>query len=73
MSTSHSLTVLAFGIARDIIGADQCVLSVPAGTTVDGLRQLIRVTYPGFTAVADFAIARNATYAGGGGNRTADG
>ena len=57
------MTILTFGVARDIVGHDHCELVVPPGTTVGELKTLIRAAYPGFERVADFAIARNAAYA----------
>ncbi len=64
LAKTITMTILTFGVARDIVGSDRFDLTVPPGTTTTSLKRLIRQAHPGFDQVADFAIARNATYAG---------
>jgi molybdopterin synthase sulfur carrier subunit len=57
------LKVLAFGIAREIFGADRAELELPTGCTVGELKQKLNAQHPGLAALASYAIAINATYA----------
>ncbi len=55
--------ILAFGIARDILGAGNLSLDLPQGATVAELKARLCRDYPSFEKLASLAIALNAEYA----------
>jgi molybdopterin converting factor subunit 1 len=57
------LTVLAFGIARDIVGQFDLPIEVAEATTVAELKQQLTQTYPEFQKLASLRLAVNAEYA----------
>lgn len=57
------ITILTFGIARDIVGADSVELSVPDQCRVSDIQEIILKDYPGFKRLASLLVAVNATYA----------
>ena len=57
------VTILAFGIAREICGARQFEFEAPEGCTSSRLKALLFETYPAFQQLANLAIAVNETYA----------
>ncbi|MCB0569446.1 MAG: MoaD/ThiS family protein [Phaeodactylibacter sp.] len=57
------VNILAFGIARDILGAGSITLDVPEQATVSELKELLCSRYPRFEKLASMAIALNAEYA----------
>lgn len=56
------IKVLAFGIAKDIIGGSYLNLEVPADTTVHLLKERLRQDFPSFDRLSSLAIAVNAEY-----------
>jgi len=60
-----TITILAFGIARDILGGSETTMELPSGITVDDLRQKLYADYPELTKLASLAIACNNEYAQG--------
>ena len=59
-----TLTVLLFGIARDIVGQPTLTLALPtADATVSGLLTALRARYPALTALRSLAVAVNSEYA----------
>ena len=60
-----NITILAFGIARDILGDSQTTIELPDGITVADLRQKLYSDYPELTKLASLAIACNNEYAEG--------
>ncbi len=59
------MKVLAFGIARDILGDSQITVSSSDLKTVVDLRSYLDRTYPQFSALNSLAIAVNEEYAEG--------
>ena len=57
-----TIQVLAFGIARDIIGTSLLDLEVREGLSVGELRQYIQQSYPQLAQLRSLAIAVNSTY-----------
>lgn len=57
------LTVMAFGIAKDIVGGATVTLDLDAGASVDDLLEHLTARFPEFSKLASLAIAVNATYA----------
>lgn len=57
-------TLLCFGVARDIAAGPRLSLDLPDAATVADLRQRLETTYPAFTELVSYAIARNESYAG---------
>lgn len=55
--------ILAFGIAKDILGGAALHLSVPLDLTVEGLMKVLKERYPAFQELTSLAIAVNADYA----------
>ena len=58
------LTVLAFGIAKDIVGSRSITVDLDAGTTVQDLCTFLEKQYPGIKELASLGIAVNNEYAG---------
>jgi molybdopterin converting factor subunit 1 len=58
-----TITVLLFGIAKDIAGGNKLNLEVEKGMTVDGLKNHLCELYPQFDRLKSIAIAVNNTYA----------
>lgn len=56
------LNILAFGIARDIVGASALQMTVEPGITVSLLKQQLLARYPQFGALSSLMIAVNAEY-----------
>jgi len=57
------MKVLAFGIAKDIVGGAVINLDVAAGTTVMELKKTILNAYPAFEKLTALSIAVNNEYA----------
>ncbi|MFN4253867.1 MAG: MoaD/ThiS family protein [Saprospiraceae bacterium] len=58
------LNILAFGIARDIVGGSFWAVDLPdSAPTVGDLKQWILETHPRFGALASLQIAVNADFA----------
>ncbi len=57
------LTVLLFGITRDIVGQSSLSLPMPADGTVGGLFATLRARYPALAALRSLAVAVNSEYA----------
>lgn len=57
------IKILAFGIAREICGARQFEMEVPAQTDTGQLKQLLQQQFPGLHQLASCLLAVNETYA----------
>jgi molybdopterin converting factor subunit 1 len=57
------ITILAFGIARDIVGGSTLDAELPEKCSVGNLREILFSQYPAFQNLASLAIALNAEYA----------
>ncbi len=57
------IRIVAFGIARDILGGASLKLSGPENLTVGHLLELLKERYPAFKELTSLAIAVNAEYA----------
>lgn len=62
-STRMKLQLLAFGIAREIVGQRFVELELPQGTTVAQMRQLLSQRHPRFGLLASLRFAVNGEYA----------
>ncbi len=58
-----TVTVLAFGISRDITGASSLAISLESPCTVGELRQHLLTRWPAMSTLASLAIAVNSEYA----------
>ncbi len=58
-----TITVLMFGIAKEIAEGNKLELDVDKGMTVEGLKNHLRKMYPKFVHLKSMAIAVNNTYA----------
>ena len=56
------LKVLAFGIAKDILGGHSTAIEVPDQTTIESLKKQLVDTYPAFDELASLRIAINESY-----------
>ena len=56
------LKILAFGIAKDIIGGSEIAFSVKSGTTVEELKIALGEKFPSFGQLNSLAIAVNNEY-----------
>ncbi|MEL6652718.1 MAG: MoaD/ThiS family protein [Bacteroidota bacterium] len=57
------ITLLAFGIAKDILGQRQVAIEVPDGLQVSGLLAHLGEQYPDFKDLASLRVAVNEEYA----------
>lgn len=57
------LTVIAFGIAKDIVGGPSVTLDLEGGASVADLLEHLGARFPEFSRLASLAIAVNAAYA----------
>lgn len=57
------IKILAFGIARDIVGQSNFEFSVKESTTVGELKEALIKKYPNFEKLRSLAIAVNSDYA----------
>ncbi len=55
--------VIAFGIARDILGGSSLTVEMPEAPTVGQLKTHLCKTYPSFEKLASLAVALNTEYA----------
>lgn len=56
--------IIAFGIAKDIIGGRQLKIDLVDGTTVGALKEIICKRFPDFEQLRSLAIAVNEEYRG---------
>ena len=52
----NKITVLFFATLRDRAGIKSVELEIPAGTTVQGLKDLLVVSYPGLKETMDSVV-----------------
>lgn len=57
------INILAFGIAKDILGATQLSLEVNPGLTVAELKQELCGRFPDFSKLTSLRVAVNSEYA----------
>lgn len=57
------IQILAFGIAKDIVGGATLDFEIPEGTNVAQLKRQLQKDYPSFTELTSLAIAINSEYA----------
>jgi molybdopterin synthase sulfur carrier subunit len=60
------MRILAFGIAKEILGSGSIDMVIDDGTTVDALKVSIAEQYPNLKKLSSFMIAVNNEYASGG-------
>ncbi len=57
------IKILAFGIAREIVGGFETTLDLPTDTTVASLKQQLITQFPDFQKLATLKLAVNTDYA----------
>ena len=57
------IKILAFGIAKDILGGANLSVEMPGQPTVGQLKDHLCQSYPAFEQLASFSIALNTEYA----------
>ncbi len=57
------LKILAFGIAKDILGNREFELEIEEGATTNDLKNALKRQFPAFHDLASLAVAVNSTYA----------
>ncbi len=55
--------ILAFGIARDILGTRNLEMDLPEATPISGLKDYLVAKYPDFTKLRSLKLAVNQEYA----------
>jgi molybdopterin converting factor small subunit len=63
MTESPALSVLLFGIARDLTGQSSLPSPMPSGGRVGDLLDDLRVQYPALSGIKSLLIAVNGEYA----------
>lgn len=61
--TNMQIDILAFGIAKDIVGGSQIRLDIAPDTTVSDLKQELSRRFPEFSKLASLRVAVNSEYA----------
>lgn len=56
------ITILAFGIAKDILGARQTTLEISEPTTAGSIKSILMDKYPDFVKLKSLALAINEEY-----------
>ena len=54
--------ILAFGIARDILGSGDHVMDIPDNITIIETKNILTKKFPGFEQLRKFSIAINEEY-----------
>lgn len=62
MNTKLSFKVIAFGIAKEIVGGKEVVIDID-GTTVAALKEALLIKYPKLSSLRSLFIAVNHSYA----------
>lgn len=57
------LTLIAFGITKDILGGREVAFDLPEPTNVGHLLQRLQATYPQIDGLASLKVAVNSEYA----------
>ena len=57
------LTIIGFGIAKDILNSAETVIELPASASVSQLRSALYEKYPEFKKLRSLAVAVNSEYA----------
>lgn len=57
------ITVVAYGIAKDIVGSSQLELETEDGSTVSATLELIKEKFPAFKELTSILLAVNEEYA----------
>ena len=61
-----TINILAFGIAKEILGRPHVSISVDDAMTVESLKQVLAQRYPEIKKLSSFMIAINGEYASSG-------
>jgi molybdopterin converting factor small subunit len=59
-----TLTILAFGIAKDIFGASSIQLELSNNASAQDLKEKLQLDYPRLKQIASYLLAVNNEYAG---------
>lgn len=62
-NTQIELHIIAFGIAKDVLGGSSIRLSFKCPLSVGGLLEELKLRYPAFAELRSLAIAINENYA----------
>ncbi|QKJ31540.1 MoaD/ThiS family protein [Mucilaginibacter mali] len=57
------LTILAFGIAKDIFGASSIIVDLPGDASAADLKAALEARYPRLKQIASYLLAVNNEYA----------
>ncbi|MEO6915112.1 MAG: MoaD/ThiS family protein [Chitinophagaceae bacterium] len=57
------MKILAFGVAKDIVGGSSFAVELTVGKSVADLRGLLNSQYPGLMRLSSYLIAVNGEYA----------
>jgi molybdopterin converting factor small subunit len=56
------IKIVAYGIAKDIIGGKQWELDIPGGSTIRQLKEIISQQYPAFSTLRSLSFAVGEEY-----------
>jgi molybdopterin converting factor small subunit len=56
------INIIAYGIAKDIIGQRQRELEIPDGSTIYGLKEILMQQYPAFSTLRSLSFAVGEEY-----------
>jgi len=59
-----TVTILAFGIAKDIFGASTITVDLPGNSSAADLKAVLEDLYPRLKQIASYLLAVNNEYAG---------
>ena len=63
MEKRIEVSVLCFGITKDLVGKQRLMLQLPMGISVAGLKNELQSQYPELSEINSVAIAVNSEYA----------
>ena len=56
------VNIIAYGIAKDIIGGKKLELDIPEGSTIHQLKEILLQQYPGFSTLRSLSFAVGEEY-----------
>lgn len=66
VSVNRPIHILAFGIAKEIVGGASFTVELPEGATVKDLTNVLETRFPGLRQLASYRIAVNNEFADAG-------
>ncbi len=57
------ITLLLFGIAKDIMDSSTLIVELPSNITIASFKEFLKNEYPAFQKMSSYAVALNESYA----------